>query len=86
MMQKKTVAKMMFTLFLGLSLLCVNIGIAGGDKEEKGATAPSEEKVVSVFGAFRDEEAYRFEESRRRYTLITGCFFSTGRKLQYIGI
>jgi alpha-glucoside transport system substrate-binding protein len=67
-MMKKSIVKEMIAIILGIALLSSAAIFAGGDGDE----AEPEGNVVSVFGAFRDEEAYRFEESMKPFEERTG--------------
>ncbi len=63
----KHIIKVLFTLLL---LLLIQFTVFGGaQQEEEMEEAP---KVVTVFGAFRDQEAIRFEEAMKPFEERTG--------------
>jgi alpha-glucoside transport system substrate-binding protein len=58
----------LFFLILGATVV-----FAGGGQEEAGGAAEAAETMtVQVFGAFRDQEALRFEEAMKPFTAQTG--------------
>jgi alpha-glucoside transport system substrate-binding protein len=69
MKEKKSFVYIMIAVLI---LLSWSLAFGMGDKDKSEEAEAPEEKVVSVFGAFRDEEAYRFEESMKPFEQKTG--------------
>ena len=73
MKQKKIFRKMIIISIAASALLSAGIILTGAGKEKEAApVAEPEEKIVSVFGVFRGEEAHRFEESMKPFEQRTG--------------
>lgn len=63
------------TMFVLIALFIFTTGFVaanGGKEEVKPAAQMQEAKVVRVFGAFRDQEALRFEEAMKPFEARTG--------------